>query len=399
MTCRDWGATLLPCSFRGVRFEIESIERPDGGRRGPDTSYVASNGYYAEDLGGKIPKRTVTAYVHGDDADVQADALYAVCNDVRGAGLLILNNFICMATCRMMGDTFQADQLGRIAINLEFVPEPVEDLGALPELLLPRLITAAFQTLVPLLTVAYALASRFTGGADFLWQNGADRIVGQAALTLDMMSKMTLTSELAAEVSRDLRQIIRRPNGFLTDTAGFVDYWSKAHSKLFEACVDPMQRMQLAEGLFAMQWYQPPRLHSAFRLQDAKNALAFDIFNRGLLLGHYSEAVVEFGWGDRNAALLGRTQFLEMFEPMMHYVTDSDILAQFMRLRGLVCDHLGRTITTLVPVVLVEAGFVRPASWWAWYLYGDVKREDELVARNGVLHSLYMPSQFEALAA
>ena len=39
-----------------------------------------------------------------------------------------------------------------------------------------------------------------------------------------------------------------------------------------------------------------------------------------------------------------------------------------------------------------------PSLWWANRLYGDAKRADEIVERNGVKHASFMPPEFEALA-
>jgi prophage DNA circulation protein len=62
-------------------------------------------------------------------------------------------------------------------------------------------------------------------------------------------------------------------------------------------------------------------------------------------------------------------------------------------------DFLSRGALDLKPVVLVESMRSFPATVLAWRLYGDPSRAAELVDRNGVATSLFMPCAIEALAS
>lgn len=63
-----WRDALVPASFRGVMFHVESSQRA-GGRRTVVHQYPKRNTPYAEDMGREAAKWSITGYViHGDRA-------------------------------------------------------------------------------------------------------------------------------------------------------------------------------------------------------------------------------------------------------------------------------------------------------------------------------------------
>lgn len=83
-------ASLLPASFRGVPFAVTD-ERGAIGRRGKLHEYPFRDIPYAEDLGRRARRWVVDAFVLGDDAVPQRDALIAACEQ-KGPGPLIINS-------------------------------------------------------------------------------------------------------------------------------------------------------------------------------------------------------------------------------------------------------------------------------------------------------------------
>lgn len=82
-----WQARLRPASFRGVPFGVEA-ESGSAGRRGRVHEYPFRDMPYTEDLGRRARRWRIQAFVIGDDADLQRDALISAC-EVKGAGELI----------------------------------------------------------------------------------------------------------------------------------------------------------------------------------------------------------------------------------------------------------------------------------------------------------------------
>jgi prophage DNA circulation protein len=88
----SWRDSLVPASFRGVPFHVESSKR-EGGRRHVLFEYPKSNRVFSEDMGRQATRFTFTAYViHGDhgfgDVMAQIRALNTALDD-DDAGMLV----------------------------------------------------------------------------------------------------------------------------------------------------------------------------------------------------------------------------------------------------------------------------------------------------------------------
>ncbi len=115
-----WRDELRPPSFRGVPFKIEANTR-FGGRRGFTYEFAKSDRSSDEDLGRRVTRVAVSAYVIGDDYLDQADALErALLRE--GAGLLVLST---MGQATMRCENFQRvetkDQGGLARFEMTFV--------------------------------------------------------------------------------------------------------------------------------------------------------------------------------------------------------------------------------------------------------------------------------------
>ncbi|WP_407529439.1 DNA circularization N-terminal domain-containing protein [Methylobacterium oryzisoli] len=83
----SWRDSLRPASFRGVVFQIQASTK-GGGRRGITHEFPKRDEPLDEDLGRRARRRTVTAYLIGDDYDAQADELEEALEQ-EGPGLLV----------------------------------------------------------------------------------------------------------------------------------------------------------------------------------------------------------------------------------------------------------------------------------------------------------------------
>lgn len=84
----SWRDELQPASFRGVPFHVAANTR-GGGRRGFTYEFAKSERSLDEDLGRRVTRITVSAYLIGDDYNAAADDLENVLT-TEGGGLLIL---------------------------------------------------------------------------------------------------------------------------------------------------------------------------------------------------------------------------------------------------------------------------------------------------------------------
>lgn len=120
----SWREELRPPSFRGVPFKIEANTR-FGGRRGFTFEFAKSERSSDEDLGRRVTRVAISAYVIGDDYLDQADDLEAALQR-EGAGLLVLST---MGQATMRCETYQRietkDQGGLARFEMIFVRSQV----------------------------------------------------------------------------------------------------------------------------------------------------------------------------------------------------------------------------------------------------------------------------------
>lgn len=118
---RNWLKTLLPASFRGVPFHVETDD-VHGGRRLVIHEYAGSESALIEDMGRLTSNFSVTAYVIGDLADIRSTALLRACSQP-GPGFLMLPIGGGMsAHLEEFTRTRERDRLGYISFDMRFVP-------------------------------------------------------------------------------------------------------------------------------------------------------------------------------------------------------------------------------------------------------------------------------------
>ena len=109
----SWRDDLRPASFRGVPFKLEANSRTNG-RRGFTYEFAKGDRSLDEDLGKRVTRVTVSAYVIGEDYDRQADALEAALNR-EGGGTLVLPTLGCMFMRCEFGPRAERKEAGGIA--------------------------------------------------------------------------------------------------------------------------------------------------------------------------------------------------------------------------------------------------------------------------------------------
>lgn len=121
---RDWATTLLPASYNGVRFRVDSEELGGVGRRLAIHETAGGEVPVIEDRGRAVANFSVTAYLVGDDADRQANALIAAAG-MPGPGFLVLPIDGGQAVHVPEDGARRSrskDRNGYVAVDLQFIP-------------------------------------------------------------------------------------------------------------------------------------------------------------------------------------------------------------------------------------------------------------------------------------
>lgn len=122
---RDW-TKLLPASYNGIPFHVHG-EELSGGRRLAIHQTAGGEAPVIEDLGRAYSSFAVTAYLAGDLADVQANALIAAAGTA-GPGFLVLPIDGPQMVHVPDGGFSRArskDRNGYVAVDLTFIPAGV----------------------------------------------------------------------------------------------------------------------------------------------------------------------------------------------------------------------------------------------------------------------------------
>ncbi|MDB5582835.1 MAG: hypothetical protein JWR80_8011 [Bradyrhizobium sp.] len=119
---RDWAKTLLPGSYNGAFFHVES-EDLGGGRRLSIHQTAGGEVPVIEDMGRGLSTFSVTAYLAGDSADMQANALISMAG-LPGPGFLVLP-IDAPQLVHVPEDGFRRsrskDRNGYVAVDLSFI--------------------------------------------------------------------------------------------------------------------------------------------------------------------------------------------------------------------------------------------------------------------------------------
>src|SRR5262249_207073 len=190
--CRNWPQTVLRPSFRGVPFQVEEDVK-GGGRRIVTHEYASREFWALEDMGRASTTVQVRGYVHGDDADRQAETL-AEALASEGAGTLVLPaRPISQARCTAFHSTFASDSMGRIPFDMEFTLEAESKGGLVPTTLLGiavhNAVTAVAGTVADVFSLAFdTLKRRFDSApvtVPALARDAAVVTITRAATALD----------------------------------------------------------------------------------------------------------------------------------------------------------------------------------------------------------------------
>lgn len=444
--CRDWISTLWRSSFKGVPFFVER-ESEEGGRGLVVHKFPNRDTPYIEDLGEDPREYDVTAYVHGDDSDSQAQRLMAVCTS-RGAGVLVLPLLgATRVVCKTQKRAWEKDKLGYVAFELKFYREGAGfALASVP--LLASTAFAAAGAAASALVGTFAGALRLAEQADFAIEAATSTIEdGLAAVDL-----LRTTSAIAPDVSAAVRDAVAEQLGALptmlspagASAAAIEDLAARVPglAELAVAAADGARSSSsasssatladatgpaaIAAGLVAAVRaladgmapdvavramldlagafpvvVRAPAYPTRSAQVSAENAAAAARLVRLAGLVAWCEAVVRRPYASRPEGVSARAEIAERFERELNDAGGAENVALFVAisdLRGAAVEYLSRVVNDLAPVITIEAARSLPSLWWAWRLYADPARAGELVGRNGVAHPSYMPATFQALA-
>lgn len=413
---RDWQATQLQASFKGVTFDVDGDSK-EGGRRLAVHEYPDREHWDVEDLGRKAQYVSVRAYVTGDGADARCEALFQICSG-RGAGLLVLPlRPPVQAECVGVYSTFVADMMGRFNVDLEFVLVSARKGGVFPDLLLAG--AAGRAALAAIDAAKRAFATRF----DTLRVPGAARDAAAAAMRLaataleDLAAWTKLRGEAASAAAFSARRIAtgafdlayagQVSNMFAADAyssgqtsadSAFADLFAGSVAQIAAAADD---KHLLVDGLDRLSQFSGQAITTPFRIASVtaeKQTVALvAALARRVAVATAGDQATYADFRSRPDAVAMRARIGAMFRREIAGCDDPDLAAALTAARDDSIAFLTRTAAERPATRRIETRRVIPAVVVSTSLYADPERDREIVERNRVPHPLYVVGTIEVV--
>lgn len=444
---------LRPASFRGVGFYVAS-DKGEYGRRNIKHEYPMRDTAYIEDMGQRATKYSVNAYLFGDDWVAKKDALVAACT-ARGPAILQLpTEAPVLVACDTLSVSRTKDECGFYTVTMEFVVaanygSPAAAIGVI-ESLIGSVFAAAISPMTAFFdnnyigsnTLPYvsnnqtarisqlsadviaavesspstdsAASTDIVQAAISVYQNAAiyaepdaltsvylasqpipartiGTVTGDLGTTSIATSGITVTSGAAAIVPMIAYMIGALGNSMSPDDAAV------ALRPLAAWSVNEPGRVRVLPPNAPVKIEVAPTI-SASELADARNAALFCGMVRSFALMKLAQAISAKTFATRQEAIQARATVVELFNAQIEEFSEDSVVNILLSARDYAVRSITQRMTTLVPVLSINAPMSKPSLYWAARLYADVNRAEELAERNSVSTPAFMPSQFEALA-
>lgn len=394
----DWTRRLLPASFNGLRFYVESADVEAGHR--VTTTTIPNGAHVLESFGPQARKFEVSAYLAGLTAPAAAAALLSAAES-RHAGVLVLPDSGAAAVrLTKVKRSFEKDKLGFVAVEIEAVAEPV--LAGLR--LSANALSAQLFALAGLVPAALGL---FTAAAFRL--TGQPSTVLDAALTaaagpLGDLVALRDTLRLPPAAREAVAPAFTAATVALGSLAPAPAAYGAALAQAAIALADAADPAALAETLFSLgppTDASPAQVSQGTALTIAENAghgVALTATVRALALG---EALAARTYRDRAEAVTARLQAAAVFDDALARIgrPGLDLARELAAMKGTIAELTARLEADIAPLITVSAGRALPSLVWAHALYGDPGRAEEMARRARAFHPAFMPERFEAFAA
>jgi len=377
----SWRDNLRPASFRGVPFSVTSMET-EVGRDGVLQEPLGDGGGYFDDQGRKVRRFRLSAFViaTGDGSDYarRRDALITAVEQ-KGAGTLVHPTFgtlrVQVLPPVVLSETMEE---GRAAtFRLEFAE--VGDGRTFPTATLdkPAVVASRSATLKEQLGEYFEDVAEVTGQLDYVVSSAEDQLA-------TIVTETTQIIEAAGDAVVDTPAVIERLGGLSATATTFVADVVAMLEEISER--DPL--VQLAKAIV------PPELTATnpTDLQAERNARAVALTVRLGALAVAAEAAAAETFEAYDDALRARDGIVDLViaDEARDDIT-GDLHAALRDVRLAAWDQLTTDALQLPRLVTYTPPAVTSAQEIAQLLYLDGSRANEIVRRNDIAHSGFVP--------
>lgn len=394
---------LRRASFRGVPFEVTSSNLSIG-RRTQTFEYPQRDDPFTEDMGRSKRTIRITAFVVGYDYIARMKRLIAAC-EKPGSGRLIhpwLGSMEVTPT-DLSAPVFESNRVA--SVSLTFVesgklqyPNALLDVGAKCLSAAQLLVNAEFDEFVKTFDLS--------GAQDFVKEAvGLDL---QGILNSETVQSVCDAFDLADELATLSHDVITLAEGGadalfnrVLDTYGLQGFASTVH-----AWTDVSHRFRSLTQSSELNSAKPQAVASRTTSERIEKAnAAGQAMIRGLSVANMVVAASEIGTSnDRLDAstpmqtapyddlIAVRNEILEAIDEESLKVSSDPIYEALCESRSAVYEAITQRAENQARLVSFKPSSVQPALVLAYDYYGDASREAEIVGRNKIRHSGFVPA-------
>lgn len=394
---------LRRASFRGVPFEVTSSDFKVG-RRTQTFEYPQRDTPFTEDLGRSKRTITLTAYVIGADYITRMKRLIAAC-EKQGSGRLIhpwLGTMEVVAV-DLTSPKFESNRLSTVTLNfvesgkLEF-PNSIVDAGSHCLKAASALSNSAFDEFIKEFDIA--------GAQDFVKKTvGEDFTKLLSAESLNRIYQAFDLADDLADLANDAITLVSGSPGSLgqrlMDVLGLQGFASTVH-----AWSDVANRFSLLTKESSLSSAESPVAASRTTSEriEAANAAIQTLVRQSAISNAVlaaSEVGSENDRADTSAVvqtapyddlILVRDNILEAIDSEMFRTRNDAVYEALNQAHSAVYEAITQRAENQARLVTFTPSAVTPALVLAYDYYGDSTREPEIVGRNKIRHSGFVPS-------
>lgn len=381
----SWKDRLLPASFRGIPFFVESHTH-SGGRNFKRHEMPGQDGSFNEDLGKKTDGYTIEAYVLGDNYFFIRDALITAMK-AEDAGLLI-HPYLTPISVQPEGFTLKENnKSGRIAfLSLQFGEAGN---SGFPLAVIDAVVAFANTAVTAIAAVSNAFETTYAvaGLPAYVLDSSVDTLSSFGDVILGALTTVKTDPDERAKLVKKIREF--QDDKESTSKSG--ETLAEKSSELILALADTVappensigrdDRLTIYTALINFDGGSSRVPVTTVTRQAQKDNLeAIEKLIRGIALIRYAQQAVDIEFDSVQEALRVREEIYFLIETQLGVVSDEEFQAFVDLQAGLVKALPGETIGNEKQVEVQK----QSAIVLAYDLFGDLESYEDIILRNNV---------------
>lgn len=392
MTVDGRSFEAVAASFRGVAFFVEDYQQGGGGRTVVTKKIPFSNDFVNEDLGGNIPTHQMNIFLVGIDCDVQKQNLLKACA-TEGPGELV-HPWLGKFDVRCSAVSFSASRasLGYVKGSITFVVESAPSDKAV-SINYAGMAKAKSRSFLDDIKDAFGAAADFVKkGKDITdaINEGVNAALDAVSAARQVMASVTDFVQEIGKIKANIGVLLATPADFAARIAGIISLTGDVLG------IDTDPNEDANEYLQLMQF----RMDSSSKnsVAVAQVALIQDLVCM-TAASSLAKSLVDCKFASVDDALDMQNRVNEAFENLLERTADIDQYMKLSDLAALAMKYLRENMANMAVVIERENPFTTNILYFAYDVYGNLDRIDEIMTRNHFSQGLFvLPGMVKVLS-